>query len=155
VRATRERTIDRALVRVTYVHRAKYLIHTTMNATLNVRKKLPNLLLRSFLLSLWMRFSRFLKIEMGIPTSSTSWASSQTCENFQHNAFPLNLTVNPSKQEVGSKNFQEIKEFYEENGHLTLPRVDKYSRLSNWLTYQRHGATSLRKDQLELLESIN
>jgi hypothetical protein len=38
---------------------------------------------------------------------------------------------------------------------LTLPRVDKYSRLSNWLSYQRHGATSLRKDQLELLESIN
>ena len=69
---------------------------------------------------------------------------------------PLKVTVNPSKLEVWSGNFQKIKEFYEANGHLTLPRTDPdYLRLSKWLTFQRHGSTSLRKDQLELLNSIN
>jgi hypothetical protein len=66
------------------------------------------------------------------------------------------LQVNPSRKEVWSENFQTIKDFYEENGHLTLPKKDPdYARLSRWLTYQRHGSTTLRKDQLELLESIN
>jgi hypothetical protein len=139
--ASDARTNDRALVRVTYVHRAK--------------QKTPNLLLRSFLLSLWMRFSRFLKIEMGEFPHHRRRGHLAKLVKISNTMLPLNLTVNPSKQEVWSKNFQEIKEFYEENGHLALPRVDKYSRLSNWLTYQRHGVTSLRKDQLELLESIN
>jgi hypothetical protein len=58
--------------------------------------------------------------------------------------------------EVWSGNFQKIKEFYEENGHLTLPRTDPdYAKLSYWLTYQRNLAKTLRKDQFELLESIN
>jgi hypothetical protein len=66
------------------------------------------------------------------------------------------LKVNPSRKEVWSENFRKIKEFYLENGHLTLPRTDpEYAKLSYWLTYQRHLATTLRKDQLELLESIN
>jgi hypothetical protein len=68
----------------------------------------------------------------------------------------LKVCVNPSMQQVWSENFQKIKTFYEEKGHLTLPRTDpECSRLSNWLTYQRHVATSLRKDQLELLESVD
>jgi hypothetical protein len=69
---------------------------------------------------------------------------------------PLTLKVNPSREEVWSKNLQQIKEFYEKNGHLTLPRTDpEYARLSNWLTYQRRHHKTLRKDQLERLESIN
>ena len=69
---------------------------------------------------------------------------------------PLKICVRPSMQQVWSERFQKIKTFYEENGHLTLPRTDpEYLRLSKWLTYQRHVATSLRKDQLERLESID
>jgi hypothetical protein len=60
------------------------------------------------------------------------------------------------KKDVWSKNFQKIKEFYDEKKHLTLPGTDPNSaRLSQWLTQQRYRPTSLRKDQLERLESIN
>jgi hypothetical protein len=66
------------------------------------------------------------------------------------------LKVNPSRKEVWSENFKKIKEFYEEKKHLTLPSKDlEYARLSQWLIYQRHRSMSLRKDQLERLESIN
>jgi hypothetical protein len=66
------------------------------------------------------------------------------------------LKVNPSKEEIWSKRFQEIKEFYEEKGHLIIPRNDPESlRLGQWLTYQRHQYKALRKDQLERLESVN
>lgn len=66
------------------------------------------------------------------------------------------LKVNPSRREVWAENFEEVKRFYEENGHLTMPKDDpNYARLSQWLTYQRHRSKSLRKEQLEMLESIN
>ena len=62
----------------------------------------------------------------------------------------------PSKKDVWMENYITFKAFYEENGHLTLPKERKdYLRLSQWLTYQRHTSKSLRKDQLKLLESIN
>jgi post-segregation antitoxin (ccd killing protein) len=72
------------------------------------------------------------------------------------------LKANPSKEEeakeeeVWSIKFQKIKEFYEENKHLNLPRkVPEYARLYQWLTIQRRTFKSLRKDQLERLESIH
>jgi hypothetical protein len=79
--------------------------------------------------------------------------------NMSKTTTPLKVPVNPSKrQEVWSKNFQKIREFYEENGHLTLSTTysPEYARLSKWLTFQRYRSTStLRKDQLELLNGIN
>lgn len=60
------------------------------------------------------------------------------------------LHVNPSMGEVWSSNFESVQEFYEKNGHLTLP----WPRLKSWLTYQRRHAKSLKGDQLERLESI-
>jgi hypothetical protein len=66
--------------------------------------------------------------------------------------------VMEKSREVWLKNFQKIKEFYEENGHLTLPATysPEYAHLSKWLSFQRFRSTStLQKDQLELLESIN
>lgn len=66
------------------------------------------------------------------------------------------LLFYPSKEEVWSANFEKIKEFYHTHGHLTLPRDNPESaRLSQWLTYQRHHSKTLRKDQVEKLESIN
>jgi hypothetical protein len=66
------------------------------------------------------------------------------------------LKVNLSKEEVWSEHFQKIKEFYEEKGHLSIPRKDPESvRLAQWLTYQCHQYKALRRDQLERLESIN
>ena len=59
-------------------------------------------------------------------------------------------TINPSREEVWSANFEEVKAFYEKNKHLTLPSI----RLRNWLTYQRNNAKTLRKDQLDRLDSI-
>jgi hypothetical protein len=61
------------------------------------------------------------------------------------------------KKDIWSKNFQKIKEFYDEKKHLTLPSTDpNYVRLSQWLTKQRYRPDSLlRKDQLERLESIS
>jgi hypothetical protein len=67
--------------------------------------------------------------------------------------------VKPSREEVWSDKFQQVKEFYEEHGHLTLPRKEpkKIVKLSQWLAHQRRQATSkcLRKDQLDQLESIH
>jgi hypothetical protein len=69
---------------------------------------------------------------------------------------PPLMEVNPSRKEVWSKNFKKIKEFYDKTGHLSLPRDDpEYTNLCQWLTYQRHRSKRLRKEQLELLESIN
>lgn len=66
------------------------------------------------------------------------------------------LMVYPSKEEGWTEKFQKLKAFYEEHGHLALPRNDPESlRLAEWLTYQRHQYKALRKDQLERLESIN
>jgi hypothetical protein len=66
------------------------------------------------------------------------------------------LQGNPSREEVWSRNFKKIKEFYAETGHLSLPRdVPEYANLCQWLTYQRHRSNTLRKEQLEQLESIN
>jgi hypothetical protein len=67
------------------------------------------------------------------------------------------LKVKPSKDEVWTRNFVAIKKFYEENGHLTLPTKawPEYNKLSQWLTYQRHYATTLTKKQLQLLKSIH
>jgi hypothetical protein len=68
------------------------------------------------------------------------------------------LKVDSSKEKVWSNNFQKIKEFYEENKHLNLPRKEdpEYARLYTWLSYQRgRSEESLRKqDQLERLKSI-
>ena len=62
----------------------------------------------------------------------------------------------PTKQEVWSANFEKLKEFYDEHGHLTLPKKDpECARLAQWLTYQRHYSKTLSKDQLQKLESIN
>ena len=60
-------------------------------------------------------------------------------------------------EEVWSDNFQRVKEFYEKNNHLTLPRNDPESvRLSNWLSHQRHRhrRKNLPKHQQERLDSI-
>jgi hypothetical protein len=66
------------------------------------------------------------------------------------------LKLNPSKEEVWSNNYQKIKEFYEANEHLNLPRKDpQYARLYKWLSYQRRPSKLLRKDQSERLESIH
>jgi hypothetical protein len=65
--------------------------------------------------------------------------------------------VNPSMQEVWSKNFQKLKTLYG-NGNLTFPRADPEYLLKTVklaILYQRHRSKSLRKDHLELLESIN
>ena len=65
------------------------------------------------------------------------------------------VKVNPSKAEKWFSNFHKVKEFYEKHGHTALPTKDpEYKRLSGWLTYQRHKARRLRKQQRELLESI-
>jgi hypothetical protein len=61
------------------------------------------------------------------------------------------LVVNPSRKEAWAANFEEIKEFFKKNGHLTLPGA----RLSHWLTYQRRHAKNLKPDQIERLESIH
>jgi hypothetical protein len=69
---------------------------------------------------------------------------------------PLQVHVNPSQQEVWLENFQKTREFYEENGHLTLPKTDPdYLRLSRWLTFQRHGSKSLRNDTQWKSDAIN
>jgi hypothetical protein len=67
----------------------------------------------------------------------------------------LLMKVNPSRNEVWSSNFQKLKEFYMDNGHLSLPNDPEYAHLSQWLTYQRHHNKTLRKEQLEQLKSIN
>lgn len=66
------------------------------------------------------------------------------------------LNVNPSRKEVWTANFERIKEFYHQHGHLTLPTDDpEYLRMAQWLTYQRHQTKKLDRDQLKRLESIN
>lgn len=68
----------------------------------------------------------------------------------------MGAVVNPSREETWSENFRLVKEFYDSEGHLTMPRDDpKYLRLTQWLTYQRHQSKGLRKDQLERLDSIH
>jgi len=64
------------------------------------------------------------------------------------------LNVNPARK-VWLKNFDKVKSFYEEHGHLTMPNNKEYASLSAWLSYQRHQSRTLRKEQIELLESIN
>lgn len=61
------------------------------------------------------------------------------------------LCVNPSREEVWLSNFNAVRKFYKENGHLSI----RCPKLSQWLSYQRHHATTLRRDQLEKLESIH
>jgi hypothetical protein len=61
------------------------------------------------------------------------------------------LVVNPSRKEAWAANFEEVKEFFVKNGHLTIPGA----RLSHWLTYQRRHAKTLKPDQIERLESIH
>jgi translation initiation factor 2 alpha subunit (eIF-2alpha) len=72
---------------------------------------------------------------------------------------PMIVHANPSRrEEVWTEKFKQAKAFYEENGHLRISRTyhPKYPNLRQWLEYQRHvGAKSLRKDQLERLESID
>lgn len=60
------------------------------------------------------------------------------------------LSVNQSREQVWMSNFNTISKFYKENGHLSI----RCPRLQQWLSYQRHHTTTLRKDQLEKLESI-
>ena len=60
------------------------------------------------------------------------------------------LVVNPSRQDVWWGNFHEVKKHYDETGHLTMYDA----RLANWLTYQRHEAKTLSKNQQEALKSI-
>ena len=63
--------------------------------------------------------------------------------------------VNPSRDEEWDRNFRLVKKFYDEHGHLTMPRNNSnFLRLTQWLTYQRHQAKRLKKHQLRLLESI-
>lgn len=64
--------------------------------------------------------------------------------------------VNPSRKEIWESHFITFENFYKENNHLTLPRdYPEYTKLSQWLTYQRHHAKTLTKNQLERLESIH
>lgn len=48
-------------------------------------------------------------------------------------------------------NYNEVRSFYDEHGHLSL----KCARLAQWLTYQRLHAKSLNEDQLSKLDQIN
>lgn len=59
--------------------------------------------------------------------------------------------VNPSRKERWYSNYSQIREFYNEHGHLSL----KCDRLSQWLTYQRLHAKSLDDDQLSKLDEIH
>ena len=61
------------------------------------------------------------------------------------------IIINPSKKEKWWENFDEVKQFYQENGHLTLPK----RRLRTWISYQRKHAKSLADEQLHALESID
>jgi len=61
------------------------------------------------------------------------------------------LNVNPSKEEVWWDNFAAVKRHYDEHGNLTIPNN---LRLSGWLTYQRHEASTLTERQLGALQSI-
>lgn len=66
------------------------------------------------------------------------------------------LHVNPSKEEIWMEHFEVFEKFYKKNKHLTLPKeYPGYTKLSQWLTYQRHHATTLTKKQIERLESIH
>jgi hypothetical protein len=62
------------------------------------------------------------------------------------------LTVNLSMKEevVWWSNFNSLKRHYDENGSLTV----RCTRLSSWLTCQRHDAKTLSKEMLQALESI-
>ncbi|KAL3911539.1 MAG: hypothetical protein SGILL_007243 [Bacillariaceae sp.] len=60
------------------------------------------------------------------------------------------------QREAWHRNFHELKLFYDAHGHVSLPTTNpSYTRLSQWLTYQRYHATCLTKQQLELLNSID
>jgi hypothetical protein len=66
------------------------------------------------------------------------------------------LQVNPSKAEIWTKYFETFEKFYKENKHLTLPKDSpEYTKLSQWLTCQRHHAKTFTKKQLARLESIH
>jgi hypothetical protein len=66
------------------------------------------------------------------------------------------LALALSRKEIWESHFNTFKNFYKENNHRTLPRdYPEYTKLSQWLTYQRHHAKTLTKNQLERLESIH
>ena len=65
-------------------------------------------------------------------------------------ASPGQLVVNPSRSDQWMGRFHQVKTFYREHGHLTIP--DK--SLAQWLTYQRLHAKTLTPEQLDLLDSI-
>lgn len=65
------------------------------------------------------------------------------------------LTVNPSRREVWNHNFMKWKEFYDQHRHLSMPReYPEHSKLSQWMTYQRHHSKTLTDEQVAMLESI-
>ena len=57
---------------------------------------------------------------------------------------------NLSREKLWWENFNAIKKHYGAPGNLTV----KDLRLAGWLTYQRHEAKCLGKQQLKALENI-